>query len=241
MAGYSMELSDGNLDVGRRMTKDLARVLQYEFDNSKVLTQALTHGSAAVQAGETYERLEFLGDRVLALVIADLLLKSFPSENEGKLARRYAALVRRETLADIAAEIGLGAHIVMSAGEAQAGGRENPSLLADVCEAVIAALYLDGGLMAAQEFICRYWRDRMNQSVKPPMDAKTELQEWVQGRGMPLPMYRIVNRTGPDHAPTFTVAVSVGDGPGISGEGATRRSAEQIAAGELLKMMQADD
>ncbi len=223
------------------MTDSLAATLRHEFRDEKVLIQALTHGSAGVKEGETYERLEFLGDRVLALVIADLLLKTFPAENEGDLARRYAALVRRETLADIAVEIGLGVHIVMSAGESDAGGRENPSLLADVCEAVIAALYIDGGLDAASAFIRRYWQTRMKQSVNPPMDAKTALQEWAQGRGMLLPKYSIENRTGPDHAPTFTISVSVGDSPCATGEGSTRRSAEQAAAKALLKMVQTND
>jgi ribonuclease-3 len=223
------------------MTNDLAAVLQHEFKDLKILDQALTHGSAAVTAGDTYERLEFLGDRVLSLVVAEMLFEFYPDEEEGKLARRSAALVRRETLAEIAVEIGLGAHIVMSAGEAEAGGRENPSLLADVCESVIAALYLDGGFAAADAFIRRHWRGRMKRSDKPPLDSKTALQEWAQGRGLPLPSYRIADRTGPDHAPTFTIAVSVGDGPSVTAEGSTRRSAEQAAAGALLKTLQADD
>ncbi|NKB57808.1 MAG: ribonuclease III [Alphaproteobacteria bacterium] len=223
------------------MTKELAAALQYEFSDSQVLATALTHGSAASKPDDTYERLEFLGDRVLSLAIAELLFNSYPDENEGKLARRYVALVRRETLADVATELGLGAYIVMSQSEADAGGRENPSLLADVCEAVIAAIYLDGGLAPAVSFIQRYWRDRMNQSDKPPLDAKTALQEWAQGRGLPLPAYEIVERTGPDHAPTFTIAVSVGDSQTGQGEGSTRRAAEQAAAEVLLEMLTADD
>jgi ribonuclease-3 len=168
------------------------------------------------------------------------LFETFPAENEGKLARRYAALVRRETLADVAVDIGLGVHIVMSQSESEAGGRENPSLLADVCEAVIAALYLDGGLTPAAAFIHRHWQDRMRQSDKPPLDSKTALQEWAQGRGLPLPKYSIVERTGPDHAPTFTIAVSVGDTPPAQGEGSTRRTAEQAAAGALMERLEHD-
>ena len=139
------------------MTDSVAAMLEYEFRDRAVLNKALTHGSAATDSSETYERLEFLGDRVLSLVVAEMLFERFPDENEGKLARRSTALVRRETLAEIAAEIGLGSHIVMSSGEAEAGGRENPSLLADVCESVIAALYLDGGLSTAARFIRRHW------------------------------------------------------------------------------------
>lgn len=223
------------------MTDDLPALLLHRFENSKILQRALTHGSAAAHASESYERLEFLGDRVLSLVVVDMLFEQFPDEAEGELARRSAALVRRETLADVASDIGLGDHIVMSASEAAAGGRENPSLLADVCESVIGALYLDGGLPAAATFIREHWRERMKSPDRPPLDSKTALQEWAQGRGMPLPTYRIADRTGPDHAPTFKVEVTVGDGPPATGEGTTRRGAEQEAAGALLKELKADD
>ena len=218
-------------------TARLVAVLAHEFEDASLLSRALTHGSAAANPRDTYERLEFLGDRVLSLVVAAMLFERFPGEDEGALARRLAALVRRETLAEIAAEIGLGAHIVMSAGEAEAGGRENPSLLADVCESVIGALYLDGGLATAERFIRDRWRARMVRSDKPPLDSKTALQEWAQGRGLPLPDYRIANRTGPDHAPVFTVAVSVGGGETATGTGTTRRAAEQAAAGALLDIV----
>jgi ribonuclease-3 len=223
------------------MINAISAILQHDFDDQANLIKALTHGSAATDSLETYERLEFLGDRVLSLIVAEMLYEAFPEEEEGKLARRSAALVRRDTLAEVAAEIGLGAHIVMSSGEADAGGRENPSLLADVCESVIAALYLDGGLAAANAFIRRHWQSHMERSGKPPLDAKTELQEWAQGRGLPLPDYRIAQRVGPDHAPVFTIAVSVGEGPEAKGEGSTRRSAEKVAAGALLEKVRNDD
>ena len=223
------------------MTESAAAILQHNFKDPTILAMALTHGSAAANSFDTYERMEFLGDRVLSLVVAEMLFVTFPDENEGKLARRSAALVRRETLADIAAEIGLGVHIVMSPGEAGAGGRENPSLLADVCESVIAALYLDGGLEVADSFIRRHWQVRMDRLDTPPMDSKTALQELAQGRGLPLPSYRIAERKGPDHAPIFTIAVTVENGPETTGQGKTRRSAEQAAAGALLKMVHKDD
>jgi len=222
------------------MTDGVDLLLQYEFRDRELLHKALTHGSAVADPSATYERLEFVGDRVLSLVVAEMLFERFPDENEGKLARRSTALVRRETLAEVAGEIGLGPHIVMSSGEAEAGGRENPSLLADVCESVIAALYLDGGLTAAARFIRRHWQARMERSSKPPLDPKTELQEWAQGRGMPLPSYRIAHREGPDHAPTFTIAVSVAEGLEAIGIGSTRRAAEQAAAGSLLNMVRTD-
>lgn len=222
------------------MTDSVDLLLQYEFQDRDLLHKALTHGSAVTDPSATYERLEFVGDRVLSLVVAEMLFERFPDENEGKLARRSTALVRRETLAEVAGEIGLGPYIVMSSGEAEAGGRGNPSLLADVCESVIAALYLDGGLAAAARFIHRHWQTRMERSSKPPLDPKTELQEWAQGRGMPLPSYRIAHREGPDHAPTFTIAVSVAEGSQAIGIGSTRRAAEQAAAGTLLNMVRTD-
>ena len=212
------------------MSEPLPVILQHAFDNPRLLEEALTHGSAAGPRGFDYQRLEFLGDRVLSLVIAELLYKNFPRENEGKLARRYVALVRREALAEVAAKIGLGAHFILSQSEAESGGRENPSLLADVCEAVIAALYLDGGLEPAAAFIHRHWRPLMAREETPPTDAKTSLQEWLQGRGLPLPVYRIVARTGPDHAPEFTIEVVAGDAPPATGRGLSRRAAEQRAA-----------
>ena len=219
----------------------VTEILQYNFRDREVLNKALTHGSAAADPSANYERLEFLGDRILSLVVAEMLFEQFPDENEGNLARRSADLVRRETLAGVAREIGLSDHIIMSMGEAGSGGRANPSLLADVCESVIAALYLDGGLTAAETFIRHHWQARIERSDKPPLDCKTALQEWAQGRGMPLPAYRIANREGPDHAPKFTIAVSVADGPEAAGTGSTRRAAEQSAAGALLKIVQADD
>jgi ribonuclease-3 len=136
----------------------------------------------------SYERLEFLGDRVLGLIIAKLLFQRFPAEPEGDLARRLAALVRKETLA---------------------GGAENPSVLADACEAVIGALYLDGGLAAAERFVLSYWTPFLEAEDTPPQDAKTALQEWAQGRALPLPAYREVARNGPPHEPHFTVEVRV--------------------------------
>lgn len=222
------------------MMHSVDKMLQYNFNDRQVLQKALTHGSAAAHPSDTYERLEFVGDRVLSLVVAEMLFQQFPDENEGNLARRSAALVRRETLAEVAGEVGLGHHIIMGSGEAEAGGRENPSLLADVCESVIAALYLDGGLAAAARFIHRHWQARMERSGKPPLDSKTALQEWAQGRGLPLPFYRIAHREGPDHAPTFTIAVSVAHGPEAVGIGSTRRAAEQAAASALLKLVRTD-
>ncbi|MDH3229624.1 MAG: ribonuclease III [Alphaproteobacteria bacterium] len=220
---------------------ELTDIIGYEFGDPDLGGIALTHRSAAVRGDETYERLEFLGDRVLALVIADMLYDAFPHEDEGALAKRLVALVRRETLADVATHLGVGPLIRLSRGEEEAGGRENPAILADVCESLIGAVYRDGGLDAARAFIVRYWSTLMEETVEPPKDAKTSLQEWAQGRGFALPSYRQLSRSGPDHAPEFTIEVSVGDFPPETGAGPTKRTAEQTAAEKLLERLEGSD
>ncbi len=207
------------------------------FTRPDLLRQALTHSSAArnrTTRAESNERLEFLGDRVLGLVTARLIYERFPDEDEGSLARRHAALVRREALARVAERIGLGDHLVMSRGEAEAGGRKNPSLLADACEAVIAALYLDGGLDAAHQFIRRHWEPLMEEESSPPQDAKTALQEWAQAHGLPLPAYAETGREGPPHAPVFTVQVSLEGLGAVTASGPSKRAAQQVAAEAML-------
>lgn len=221
---------------------DLTAITGYAFRDRTLARLALTHRSAGGRGRDrTYERLEFLGDRVLALVVADLLYDNYPDEDEGSLAKRLVALVRREALAEVAAGLGVAPLIAMSRGEEDAGGRENPAILADVCEALIGAIYRDGGLEAARDFIRRHWLDRMASTEKPPKDAKTELQEWAQGRGLDLPDYREVERSGPDHAPVFTIEVVVGDYPPERGQGPTKRAAEQIAAERLLERLESAD
>jgi len=199
----------------------------------------LTHSSTGGDA-PTYERLEFLGDRVLGLIIARLLYDGFPGESEGDLAPRFTKVVQRDTLARVAETIGLGAHMILSDGEDNAGGRANPALLADTCEAVIAALYLDGGLEAANRFVRRYWSPLIEEDATPPQDPKTALQEWAQGRGLPLPEYQETSRSGPDHAPVFSIQVSVQGLPSAPGRGASKRAAEQEAALALLNHIRAD-
>lgn len=220
---------------------ELADIIGYEFGDPALARIALTHRSAAGRDDVTYERLEFLGDRVLALVIADMLYDAFPQEDEGALAKRLVALVRRETLADVAARLSVAPLIHLSRGEEEAGGRENPAILADVCESLIGAVYRDGGMAPARAFIERHWSALMEGTAEPPKDAKTSLQEWAQGRGLALPSYRQVGRSGPDHAPLFTIEVSVGDFPPARGDGPTKRSAEQAAAERLLARLEGTD
>jgi ribonuclease-3 len=222
------------------MDDDLKQALGHEFGSEVLLEQALTHRSVALNGRASYERLEFLGDRVLGFTVADLLLEAYPSEAEGPLAKRHADLVRRETLADVAREAGLGCHILMSKGEVDSGGQENDSILSDVCEALIAAIYRDGGIEMAQKFIARYWMERLCAPLQPPEDAKTILQELAQGRGRPLPEYRTVGREGPDHAPVFTVTVSVEGWEVAEGNGTSKRVAERAAAQALLSRVGAN-
>lgn len=219
---------------------DLTDIIGYRFSDPDLARDALVHRSAAARGRQTYERLEFLGDRVLALVIADMLYERYPLEDEGALAKRLVALVRRETLAEVAAVLGLGPLIRLSRGEEDAGGRENPAILADVCESVIGAIYRDGGLAPARDFIERHWSALMESTAEPPKDAKTTLQEWAQGRGLALPAYRQITRSGPDHAPLFTIKVTVGDFAPECGEGPTKRIAEQTAAEKLLGRLEID-
>lgn len=215
---------------------ELEKILRYSFADKKRLRLALTHSSLKQSRHDpSYERLEFLGDRVLGLVIAELMLEKFPGAAEGKLAPRLATLVSGATLADVARSLGLGAHILMTDGEAAAGTNARDSVLADCCEAVIGALYLDGGLEAAGDFIRRVW-EPLIQDVEPRV-AKTELQEWLQGRGLPLPAYTVIERSGPPHQPVFTVELTVSGRDPVRASGSSKRAAELLAAGEMLKMI----
>ncbi len=197
--------------------------------------RALTHASA--QGTDTYERLEFLGDRVLGVVIAEMLLKRYPDESEGQLAPRFNALVRREACADAARRMGFDEAVVVSASERDVQGQVSEQILADACEAVIAALYLDAGLDAARAFIAKAWAPLIEALASDMRDPKTTLQEWAQGPkggGRGTPSYRILERSGPDHAPSFRVAVSVAGLDDATGEGRSKREAEQAAARAML-------
>jgi ribonuclease-3 len=218
-----------------RPAQALGAALGHEFSRPDLLEQALTHPSAAAKS--TYERLEFLGDRVLGLVVAEMVYRTYPDEAEGSLARRYTALVRKEALARVAESIDLGAHLRVSRGEAEQGGRGSHTLLADACEAVIAALFLDGGFEAARRFVERWWQPLLAEQAEPPQDAKTALQEWAQGQGLPLPAYRLVASEGPPHDPIFEMEVSLPGHPAAQGRGRSRRAAESAAAGILFRVL----
>ncbi|MBD2750425.1 ribonuclease III [Microvirga sp. BT688] len=213
---------------------ELLSKLGYRFENPALLDEALTHVSAPKADGQSYQRLEFLGDRVLGLAIADLLYRTFPGAPEGELSRRLAELVRRESCAEIAIAWDVGPYLKLGAGEAHAGERRNQTILADVCEAIIGAAFMDGGYEAARGVIERAFQPLLEAPRRPLRDPKSALQEWAQGRGLPPPTYSIVEQTGPDHAPRFRVMVKVKGAETEFGLGTSKRIAEQAAARSLL-------
>jgi ribonuclease III len=230
--------ADGQKEPRRRRRGTvLEERIGYRFKDGTLLDCALTHISAlkgARNRAGSYQRLEFLGDHVLGLVISDVLFRAFPKADEGELSRRLADLVRKETCAEIAVTIELGSAIKLGSSEANAGGRKRPAILADVCEALIGAVYLDGGYPAAEGLVERLWQVRMQATAQPVRDSKTVLQEWAQARGLPTPVYREVARTGPDHSPVFCVAVQLPNFAAAEGSGRSKRAAEQGAAAAML-------
>ena len=216
----------------------LQDILGHRFDDPSVLELALVHASMVDQRGASNERLEFLGDRVLGLVIAELLYARFPNEDEGKLARRFAGLTSRAALVRVADDLSLDRFTQAQHGDKETAKRSQPTVNADTLEAILWALYLDGGLEPSKLFIVRRWEYLVEEDLSPPKDAKTALQEWAQGRGLGLPSYEMISRDGPDHAPTFTVSVAIKGKGAKSGQGTSRRGAEQDAAEQLLNALE---
>jgi ribonuclease-3 len=211
--------------------------LGHKFADMSLLTTAFTHVSALKPSrgrGDSYQRLEFLGDHVLGLVVSDMLYRAFPKADEGELSKRLAELVRRETCIDVAKSLDLLEGIKLGAVGAGAGARLRRSVLGDICEAVIGAVYLDGGYAAAAAFVERNWLERMRKPVRPLRDPKTVLQEWAQGQGLPTPVYREVERTGPHHDPRFRVAVELPGLEASEGIGGSKRAAEKAAASAMI-------
>lgn len=208
--------------------------LGHRFDRPELLRRALTHSSMSAPGREDNQRLEFLGDRVLGLVMAEALLADDRNASEGQLAPRYNALVRKETCADVAREVDLGAALKLGRSEMMSGGRRKMALLGDAMEAVIAAVYLDAGFEAAKDLVRRLWGDRVTRVDEDARDAKTSLQEWAQARGMPPPAYVETARSGPDHAPVFTIEARLSSGETARATAGAKRKAEQEAAAALL-------
>jgi ribonuclease-3 len=219
---------------GRKDLETLEASVGHGFVNRGLLEHALTHVSAATARTESCERLEFLGDRVLGVVVAHMLYETFPAESEGELSRRLADLVRKESCAEVAERWGVGPFMRLGDGEAQTGGRKKRAILGDMCEAIIGAVYLDCGSAAAEAVVRAAFGARMQTQGRRLRDAKTSLQEWAQGRRLPTPSYKTKSRSGPDHAPFFEVEVEVEGFVAAEGGGASKRIAEQAAAQAFL-------
>jgi ribonuclease-3 len=220
-----------------RKYKALETALGYRFKSEPLLERALTH--ASVRGGgkarrSDNERLEFLGDRVLGLAIAEVLGEAHPAASEGDLARGYNRLVRGQTCARVARDIGLGAYLILSESEAESGGRNKETILADAIEAILGAIFLEAGFDKARGVVRHLWQGHLAVVPQNAADAKSALQEWAQGQGLALPEYVEIARTGPDHAPLFTSEVRIAGMRPARGEGASKRAAEQAAASALL-------
>ena len=245
-AGAAVEPQAAKPAVNRRSTSvrrraaaasALEQTIGYHFKDGELLVRALTHISALAggsRAG-SYQRLEFLGDHVLGLVISEMLFRAFPRGDEGELSRRLADLVRRETCADVARAIQLGEALRLGTSESNSGGRARTAILADVCEALVGAVFLYGGYAKAAEMVERLWGERMRAPTRPLRDPKTMLQEWAQARGLPTPAYREVERIGPHHNPEFRIAVTLPEREPAEGRGRSKRMAEQAAAAAMLQ------
>lgn len=222
------------------MLEKVEDILAYRFQDKALLEKALTHPSAtrdgSSHAGKkNYERLEFLGDAVLGLIIAEFLVNHFPDDKEGGLAKRQAALVCGEAISSVARTLDIADCIIMGPSECTGGGRENDANLENVLEALIGAIYLDGGLDAATTFVSKHWFEMGLDMTEPPQDPKTALQEWAQARSLPLPNYETVDSEGPSHAPIFTVQLTVEGRDPVTALGPSKKIAERAAAELLLK------
>ncbi|WP_226551048.1 ribonuclease III [Celeribacter naphthalenivorans] len=215
--------------------------LGHEFAQPELLLRALTHSSISSATRPDNQRLEFLGDRVLGLTMAEALFEKDKTASEGQLAPRFNALVRKETCADVARQIDLGAVLKLGRSEMMSGGRRKEALLADAMEAVIAAVYRDAGFEVAKALVRRLWGKRIDRVEDDARDAKTALQEWAQARGQKPPKYSEVAREGPDHAPIFTIEVTLESGEAERSEANSKRQAEQAAAKALLTKLEAKD
>lgn len=217
---------------------DLAERIGHNFANPALLDQALTHSSLTAAQNTDNQRLEFLGDRILGLVIAEALYRDDPNANEGKLAPRLNALVRKETCADVAAEMNVGKALRMGRSEMQSGGRRKMALLGDAMEAIIAAIYLDAGFETVRKAILRLWGDRISQAESMSFDSKSALQEWAQARGMEPPKYTEISRSGPDHDPIFVIEAILSTGASARAESTSKKAAQVLAAQALLNNLE---
>ena len=217
---------------------ELYEILGYSFKDESLIREALTHPS--LEGTPSYQRLEFIGDRVLGLAIAAWMFELHPNADEGGLASRHTNLVRREACAKIAADLNLGDFIHMAKSSEDTGGRKRETIIADVCESVIGAIYLEAGYLEAEKFIRKFWHEMAHNVKVAKRDAKTSLQELVQSRGKSTPVYTTIDKKGPDHQPTFTIVVSVQGEGEETAKGFSKRDAEQLAAEKILKRLKSE-
>ncbi len=227
-------------EAGLKLASDLTAFcdrLGYKFADPYLLIQAMTHASLSSPTRDDNQRLEFLGDRVLGLIISEAALAHDPAASEGQLAPRFNALVRKETCAEVAVSINLGAALKMGRSEMLSGGRRKQAILGDAMEAVIAAVYKDGGFEVARALVLRLWGDRIANAKEDARDPKTMLQEWAQARSMSPPVYAELGRSGPDHAPVFEIEAQLDNGSTAKGQATSKRAAQQMAAAKLLRQL----
>lgn len=225
--------------MSNKPLSQLEEIIGYKFKDQHLLERALTHSST--NDDYNYQRLEFLGDRVLGLVMAHALFVEFRSENEGGLAKRHTALVQGQTCTVVGQAHHVGEFIILSESEREAGGNLNENIIGDVVEALLGAIYIDGGYEVAQKVVLKLWGDNILTLKEAPQDPKTELQEWVQARGLALPEYEIIEKTGPDHAPSFVLQVNIEGEKSIAAEGTSRRQAEKAVAQKMLEVLKKND
>ncbi len=233
------QVSEGNRLKLSATTRAFMNRLGHNFARPELLHQALTHSSLSTNTRPDNQRLEFLGDRVLGMVIAEALLADDPGATEGKLAPRLNTLVRKETCAEVANAIDLGEALMLGRSEMMSGGRRKTALLGDAMEAVIAAVYLDADFETVRALVLKLWGNRIQKAEESAADPKSQLQEWAQARGMPPPKYAEIERTGPDHAPVFVIEAQLKNGAKSRAKANSKRAAQQAAATSLLEKLEA--
>lgn len=216
------------------MIEEVEKNLGYHFHNPQLLKQALTHSSVTSHIGSNYERLEFLGDRVLGVAMASALFNAFPHEPEGSLSPRHTRLVCKETVSAVARSLHLDRYIHAATPDI----KENENVLCDVCEAVIGAIFIDAGCLRALEFVDMHWKNLLHKDLTPPKDPKTKLQEIAHAHGHSTPIYEQISRSGSEHEPTFVMCVKIDDLPPQSGEGHNKKLAEQMAASKMIALLE---
>jgi len=221
------------------MLNDLSKKIEYEFKDASLLQEALTHPSTI--GNKNYERLEFLGDAILSFIITTILIEKFKEESEGDLAKRRASVINGEVLGDIANKMEINHLLIISASEESSGGRYNKRNLENTVEAIIGAMYLDGGIEVCKNFIVKYWSDFINANISPPIDDKTYLQEWSQEKGHGLPEYQVLDKLGPAHKPSFLVEVRVGDLPKSQASASSKKEAEKKAAQNMIEYIKSNE